>query len=114
MSKERPYFKFTCDSWLTGDITLEDFSLQGLFASACAYYWKKDCKMSMAKLKRRYSSATDEMWKTLLDEDIIKECTSGVISISFLDRQWNEMDNAHKEKSDAGKKGAEKRWGSHS
>ena len=31
MAKDLPYFKFFCSEWNDGDITLEDFNLQGLF-----------------------------------------------------------------------------------
>jgi len=114
MSKERPYFKFRCDEWLTGDVTLELFSVQGLFTSICAYYWKKNCSTTIAKLKRRYSTATEEMWQTLVDENIMKCDDSGLISINFLDEQWKEMDDNHQTKAEAGRKGAKKRWGNNS
>ena len=114
MSKELPYFKFMCDEWLTGDITLEDFDAQGLFISVCAYYWKKDCSITMAKLRRRYSCAIATAWQVLLDSNCLKVGENDEISISFLDEQWKERADDRASKSEAGKKGADKRWQSYS
>lgn len=40
MAKDLPYFKFIVNEWITGDITLEDLNVQGLFINLCAWYWQ--------------------------------------------------------------------------
>ena len=104
MAKELPYFKFTPDEYLTGDITLLPWDLQGIFINVCAYYWKRDCRVDEAKLKQRYPTVTDEQWEGL-SEIIIFD--NGEAKIVFLDEQFNELLAKHKLYSDAGKKGAE-------
>ena len=109
MSKELPYFKFFPNEWMSGDITLEAMSLQGIFINVCSTYWSKDCNIEIAKLKARYGKAI----ATLLENGLIKE-EQGFCVISFLDEQWEELSKYHKKNVESGKKGAEKRWGSHS
>ena len=64
---ELPYFKFRPDEWFTGDITMEEFELQGIFVNVIALYWKKDCNITLGKLKRRYRSITNEQWNSLIN-----------------------------------------------
>ena len=47
MAKELPYFRFYASEWLEGDITLEDMATQGLFTNICAWYWHKECRLSL-------------------------------------------------------------------
>ena len=113
MSKELPYFKFSCDEWLTGDITLEEDSVQGVFIRLCAYYWKQNCSIAIAKLKKRCGN--EKMWECLIKNKIIKfKKNNTLVRISFLDEQWEERQKTHKAKSEAGKKGGNARWHSHS
>ena len=108
---ELPYFKFYPDEWLTGDVTMEEFDVQGIFANISAYYWKKDCNTSMGKLKKRYRNVTEEQWDSLVDNGIIKMDEDQRVRINFLDEQWQERQDDHAAKVAAGKKSAEKRWG---
>lgn len=112
MSKDLPYFKFRCDEYLTGDITLLDWSLQGIFVHICAYYWKRDCNMTMARLRQRYSQVTNEQWDTLINESkVLKhDEETGGVNITFLDEQYIELQEDHDQLSHFGKKGAQKRW----
>lgn len=85
MSKELPYFKFYIADWISGDITLEDFNVQGLFVNICAYYWSKDCEVSLINLRKKFRGYEDEI-NTLIDSNIIK-ITSENVTISFLNEQ---------------------------
>ena len=114
MSKQLPYFKFTCDEWLTGDISLEDFSVQGLFVNICAYYWKQDCSVTMAKLRQRYRRAKSSHFDTLIDNKILKTDKYDNARITFLDEQLAELKEQYETKAENGRKGAEKRWQDHS
>ena len=109
MSKELPYFKFYPNEWSNGDITLESMTLQGIFVNVCSTYWSKDCQIEVAKLKARYGKAI----ATLLEKGLIKE-NEGFCVIGFLDEQWDELSKYHKNNVENGKKGAAKRWPSHS
>lgn len=114
MAKELPWFKFHADEWLTGDITLEDFDIQGLFISVCAYYWKQDCSTTMAKLKRRYRYAKERQWGVLLEQNYIKVIENDQILISFLKEEHDKRLEESEAKSRNGSLGAKKRWHSHS
>ena len=108
---ELPYFKFRPDEWFTGDITMEEFDIQGIFVNVMALYWKKDCNITLGKLKKRYRSVTKEQWDSLVDNGIIKVDEGERVRIDFLDEQWQERQADHAAKVAAGKKSAEKRWG---
>lgn len=115
MSKDLPFFKFHPDEYLTGDITLLDWQLQGIFVHICAYYWKRDCSMTMVKLKQRYNQVTNEQWDTLTEGSKILKYNpvTGGVNITFLDEQLAEREEDSKQKSEFGYKGAKKRWSSH-
>ena len=113
MAKELPYFKFTPDEWLIGDITIEDFSIQGLFINICAYYWKRDCSITIAHLWQRYSTANQEHIKTLFNKGILKKDSCDNVKIMFLDEQLKEVKKEKSAKIEAGKAGAAARWQSH-
>lgn len=87
MAKEIPYFKFYISDWSNGDITLESFELQGVFINVCAYYWSKDCSLSLDNVKKKFrnvSSSIDELIKCSCIKNI-----GGNISISFLNEQMD-------------------------
>ena len=114
MAKELPFFKFTPDEWLTGDITLEEFEAQGLFVNICAYYWKRDCSITIAHLYRRYSTTKKELFEVLFSRGILKKDEYENVRIAFLDEQWEELNTLKHNKVMAGKAGAAKRWQNHS
>lgn len=111
MAKGLPFFKFECDEWLQGDITLEKFIVQGIFINICAFYWKKDNRLAIGKLYQKFDNVSEEQWKILFDSKVLKMNGKEHIRIDFLDEQRSEIDKDHKKKSDGGKKGARKRWG---
>jgi hypothetical protein len=112
--KELPYFRFVCDEWLTGDITLENYEIQGLYISVCAYYWKVNCNTTLEKLTKKFKGVPDSYWDILISGNFLKidhEKSNGTVNIKFLDTQWEILTSEHNQQSSAGKKGAEKRWG---
>ena len=114
MAQELPWFKFYCDEWLTGDITLEKEATQGLFISVCAYYWKQDCNTTLDKLKKRYRHINNKSWSILLDNNLIKLEENNKISIKFLDKQLRKRVDEKEKKRVSGIAGAKKRWHTHS
>jgi len=104
MSKELPYFRFTGQEWLSGDITLEDYEYQGLFVNCCVYYWLSNCSLTLAKLKQRLKE--DSSIDYLLELGVIKhDKRNDLISISFLNEQWESLSDTHSKRARAGAKG---------
>lgn len=91
MAKELPYFKFFVSEWSDGDITLENYNVQGLFINLCSYYWSKSCDITLSKAKKKFKNI-DDLFQCLLDSGIIKVDSDDFISISFLDEQRDERD----------------------
>lgn len=102
MSRELPYFKFFASEWLNGDITLEDYELQGIFVNLCAYYWHKDGVLTLVQSEKKFK--TDRIIE-LLEIGVVK-ITDDNLTIDFLDEQLSEFSVRKKQLSDAGKKGA--------
>ena len=111
MAKELPYFKFFCDEYLTGDITMENYEIQGIFINVCSQYWKQNCNTTLGKLKKRYRDVTEDQWNILINEGMIKVGKNEKVTINFLNEQWEILRGEHDNKVKAGKKSAEKRWG---
>lgn len=105
MSKELPYFKFYVNEWITGDITLEDYEVQGLFINLCAYYWSKNCNIKYTNAKRKFKDAKSESFDALLSAKIIKVDQNDVLIISFLDEQNVDREQLSITNSLNGKKG---------
>lgn len=95
MAKDLPYFKFFCSEWSDGDITLEDYEIQGLFINICAYYWSNECVVEYSKLIKKFKGY-DLSISNLINSNIIKMKDS-FISISFLDEQLEEREKTSKQ-----------------
>jgi len=109
MAKELPYFRFTAQEWQNGDISLESYELKGLFIDICAYYWIKDCSITLAMLQKRYSNVQD-LLKVLIDLQIIKvENNDEYVTINFLNEQFDILSEARKRRQEAGSKGGKKK-----
>ena len=104
MAKELPYFRFTVQEWQNGDITLEDYSLQGLFINICGFYWIKDCSIDLAMLEKKFRN-DKAMINQLIESDIIKLNDNDEISIKFLDEQFDLLSESRLKRQLAGKKG---------
>ena len=90
---------------MNGDITLLDYKIQGVFINVCAYYWHKDCDVSLGNAFRKFGS---DVIDQLIDEGMIIQIGES-ISIKFLDEQYFEFSDRKKKLSEAGKKGAERK-----
>lgn len=89
MAKELPYFKFEAAKWITGKITLEDDSVQGLFTNICAQYWFKTGKLTLSEIKRRLFKSKPDDFEALINGQFLK-IENDEISIDFLDEQLEE------------------------
>lgn len=101
MTKELPYFKFFPGKWITGDITIMDDDVQGVFINVCAYYWMKQCSISLANAKQRFSKCLDS-FHLLLESKIIKVDDDENIVIEFLDEQYKEFSEINRKRSKNG------------
>lgn len=97
MAKDLPYFKFFCSEWSDGDITLEDYEIQGVFINVCAYYWSNECSVSKEKLLKKFKSVSEQI-NILFASKIIKENSNEVV-ISFLNEQWFERSRVSEQNS---------------
>tara|TARA_R110000782_G_scaffold20221_1_gene54814 strand:- start:9 stop:713 length:705 start_codon:yes stop_codon:yes gene_type:complete len=104
MAKDLPYFKFFCSEWNDGDITLEDYNVQGVFINVCSYYWSKECNLESKMLFKRFKNVKEDI-NILITEGHIKD-VDGFIEINFLDEQLGERGKLSKQNS----KNAKKRW----
>jgi hypothetical protein len=106
MSEKLPYFKFFTGEWANGSISLEKYSIKGVFIDACCFYWSKQGHVSKKQLEKKIRSKKE--LSVLFDEEIIK--TEGdFIVIEFLDNQMVERSSLSEKASKAGKASAKKR-----
>src|SRR3972149_2338823 len=92
MAKDLPYFKFYPGEWLTGDITICDECIQGVFINICCYYWMKQGDISLANAKQRFSKDIASI-NILLDKEILKVENNDKLMIEFLDEQLNNFND---------------------
>ncbi|QQO97095.1 hypothetical protein Nekkels1_89 [Cellulophaga phage Nekkels_1] len=104
MAKDLPYFKFFCSEWNDGDITLEDYDVQGVFINICSYYWSKECDATKKLIYKRFKNEKDIV-DYIVEEGFIK-FNNEHLSIKFLDEQFTDLESSSKSKSLAGKKSA--------
>jgi len=104
MAKDLPYFKFYCSEWSDGDITLETLEVQGLFVNVCAYYWSKECNLSVDKLKKKFRNNIKQL--EILEDSEIFKVKNGRVVINFLDEQLSERGKLSNQNSI----NAKKRW----
>ncbi len=102
--KDLPYFKFVVSEWLNGDITLEDFEIQGIFINVCSLYWHKSGNITLTEIKRRLKTAKPNAFDSLIESNLIK-VKNDLISISFLDEQFIDRGYVSDVNSKNGKKG---------
>lgn len=105
MAKDLPYFKFIVNEWITGDITLEDLNIQGLFINLCAWYWSKECTLSLENAKKKFSNCKAITFEKLENSAAIKVNEQGFIIINFLDEQFQEFREISEKRSSIGKLG---------
>lgn len=102
--KELPYFRFYTGEWIQGDISAEEFDLQGLFVNVCCYYWNQDCNLAKARLEKRFKNHIS-LLKQLYDQNYVKIFRNGQVSIKFLDEQYKQLLEKHEILREAGRKG---------
>jgi len=103
MAKNFPYFKFIASEWLTGNISLENFDVQGVFINVCSLYWVKDGIISLEDLNKRYKNS--ELILYLIANGYIF-VENGFVSIDFLNEQLKEANHISYINSEKGKKSA--------
>jgi len=106
MSKELPFFKFHSAEWLTGDISLENYRMQGIFIALCAEYWQRSCKLTQKCIKKRLK--LDQKSVETLTELGLMSIENNLISIDFLDEQFAELSENHRKRVESGRKGGQK------
>lgn len=104
MAKDLPYFKFNVSEYINGDITLEDFYIQGVFINICAFYWFKSGNVSLSEMKRRLSKAKPRAFEKLIESQLIK-VDGDVLKITFLDEQLSERTSVSEANAKNGKLG---------
>jgi len=107
MAKELPYFRFTCQEWITGDIDLESDSVKGLFMDICAYYWLQNCTVLVTKLIKKFPRKTKKI-HSLIQSGII-DSADNYIKIKFLDVQLVELKGKRDKKVEAGRIGGKQK-----
>jgi hypothetical protein len=103
MAKELPYFKFDAAEWISGEITLEDLTTQGVFVNICAYYWFRSGKLTLTEIKRRVK-CKQAVFDRLVEQKLIK-VTDDWIEISFLKDQFDERGHISEKNSKNGSLG---------
>lgn len=107
MATELPFYKFEVLPYLTGDICLERWELQGIFNNVCAFYWSKNCDVSFVVLKKRYAGF-ENLIEELINLDIFK-VDGDYLSIDFLNEQWASKETQKIVNTINGKKGGRPR-----
>ncbi len=107
MAKDLPYFKFFCSEWNDGDITLEEYDIQGLFINICSYYWSNECDVTIDKMYKRFKHNKGDL-SYLIESKLIHQ-NDDFIKINFLDEQQADRVKTSKRNSASGKASAESR-----
>lgn len=88
---------------MAGDIYLERWELQGIFYNICAFYWSKDCNVSLTLLGKKYIGS-EHLIEELVELGIM-DIDDDFISISFLNEQWTSKETQKQVNIINGKKG---------
>jgi len=104
MAKDLPYFKFDAAEWINGNITLEDFYLQGVFINVCAYYWFKLGDLKLSEVKRRLTNIQPSALDSLIESGLL-HTENDKLKICFLDEQLYERTKISTINSANGRKG---------
>jgi hypothetical protein len=105
MAKELPYFKFEPSEWMFGRIQKQPPNVVVAFINLCCKYWHELGCLELETVKLDFGEQEIE----LLIKHKIVMVHEGNISIKFLDRQFDEIDQFSKNQSVKGKLSAEKR-----
>ena len=100
MSKELPFFKFFPSEWIMGNISHENYSMQGLFLTACCHYWHQECNVNESTLSKILSKRDVKKLKVA---NLIKQ-EGEQICIDFLDEQYSQLIDLHRVRVSNGRK----------
>ncbi len=100
------WFKFAPSDWMMGKIQRCPEVTQARFLRLCCLYWNKECELSYEDAEIEID---DEHLSMLIRKKVICNNNS-FISISFLDSQFQEINETSSEKSKSGVIGNLKRW----
>jgi hypothetical protein len=98
------WFKFSPADWMMGRIQRQTPQVQVDFLRLCCKYWQKDGDLSIEDAEIEAMDSYD----VLVKYKIIKE-ENDVITIAFLDEQFDSVEDKRKQASKAGKMSAEAR-----
>jgi hypothetical protein len=78
---------FNLQKWLNGTISSEDYDIQGVFISLCAYYGNKGCNVKIEEVYRHFKShpALER-----LKQRFFKIDENGFIKIKYVDEEFSE------------------------
>lgn len=99
-----PWYKFTPDSWLSGKIQFASLEAQGLYVNITALYWRSAGSIAAALLERRFPNASS-LLAELADLCVLSIDASGMISIPWLDAEYQDCCTARDKRSNAGRLG---------
>jgi len=99
------YFKFDASEWMIGDITTCTMEAQGLFANLCAFYWMRECVVSLGIVQNKYPEHA-HLLNELIDNGVIKSNEDHIV-IEFLDEQMVDVKKLSEIRRDAGSKGGQ-------
>jgi len=102
MANNYPWYKFDAAEWLTGEIVMESFAVQGLFTNVCALYWQRSGNLTIADIKKRYKNPVE---LSELEGRFFEVGENGCIIIKFLSEQLSEKHDLSKTRSESGSKG---------
>lgn len=109
MSKELPYFRFTPAEWQNGKISLESLSVQGLFLQVCCYYWICNCDVTFENIKKKFKNNL-KIIILLIDSEIIYfDEKTDIISINFLNEQFDLLSDSRKKRQISGSLGGKQK-----
>jgi len=108
MSKELPYFRFTVSEWMNDDISLESYKTKGVFIDICAFYWFRDCEVTLPMIYKRFSNAK-KIVDYLITTNVIKVNADETLCILFLDKQYILLKSDRRKKQYAGSLGGKQK-----
>jgi len=97
------WFKFSPSDWIMGKISKMPLKIQAEYLRFICIYWNKGCIVSKEDARLYF---TDQAWEKL-NEFKLLNINDGYVSILFLDKQMESINNISIKRSEAGKKSAE-------
>lgn len=96
------WFKFSPSDWIMGKISKMPLKIQAEYLRFICIYWNKGCIVSKEDARLYF---TDQAWEKL-NEFKLLNINDGYVSILFLDKQMESINDISIKRSEAGKKSA--------